>query len=325
MLTPDSLMAEGGGAPAAGTPPAGGAPAGTPPAGGGTPPAGTPPAGGGTPNTTPFFADLYGADGKINKAAFDRLPDHLKGHKDTFAKYDTVEALLGGMGNLANLAGKKGLEPLPAGAPAEMVAERDALMKRLNGVPEKPEGYGVKRPDNVPPEQWNDEYVGGMMGLLHKHNASPSLVKALVEADTKFAETLRTKGDQDRVAAVAQERGKLKDVLTAMPGGYDKNLALAVRGARTAGLDPNDAIFGDHRVVAAFAKFAGMISEDKLVSGDSADAGGGDDRAKALDIVNNKANPLYEAFHSPTHPQHDHAVQTRSAFNKRWLERQGKK
>jgi len=280
-------------------------------------------AGGGTPDTRPFFADLYGADGKLNKTAFDRLPDHLKGHKEIFAKYETVEALLGGMGNLANLAGRKGLEPLPDNAPPEVKAERDKLLKQLLRVPEKPEGYGIKKPDNIPAELWNEPYMQEMLGTLHKFNASPELVKALVEADTKFAGSIRQQGEQQQAAYAAEQQTKLKETLTAMPGGYDKNLALAVRAARTAGVDPNDAIFADHRVVAMAAKFGSMVAEDRLVSGDGNDAAmGGDDRAKALDIVNNKANPLYEAYHDPNHRQHDEAVRTRSAFNARWLEKQ---
>ena len=64
-----------------------------------------------------YHSGLWDANGTIDKDKFDSLPDHLKGSKELFAKYDTVDALLGGMQNLANLAGKKGLQPLPEGAP----------------------------------------------------------------------------------------------------------------------------------------------------------------------------------------------------------------
>lgn len=269
---------------------------------------------GGKPNTTPFYADLYGADGKLNHAAFDRLPDHLKPHVETFKKYQTVEALLGGMGNLSNLAGKKALAPLPDNAPPELKAERQALMRSLNGTPEKPDGYGVKRPDNVPAEYWDEAYVGGMIGILHAHNASPALVKALVDADAKAAIGRVDHNGQTEAQAYAKEEAALR---TAFGPQFNDKVDLAVRAARTLGLDPKDPIFRNSKVVIAMAKVGEMVSEDRLVSGDSKSGDGMSDRAKAKDIVTNPANPLHKAYHNENDPQHDEAVRTHSEFNKR--------
>lgn len=278
---------------------------------------------GGTPSTGPWFVGLYGADGKIDAKKFDALPDHLKAHADTFKKYQTVEALLGGMGNLANLAGKKGLEPLAKDAPAELVAERQALMRKLNNVPEKPEGYGIKKPDGVPDEQWNGEYVGGILGVLHKHNASPELVQELVKLDQDFAAKVRSGGEAAQVQALNKERETLK---TEFGGEYGKKISLAARAAKTLGLDPeNDPMFRTAAGVKAMLRVAEMVSEDRLVSGDGGADFGKGDREKALDIVNNPANPLHAAFHDSEHPQHQAAVEQRSAFNKRWHESQRRK
>lgn len=269
---------------------------------------------GGKPNTTPFYADLYGADGKLNHAAFDRLPDHLKPHVETFKKYQTVEALLGGMGNLSNLAGKKALAPLPDNAPPEMKAERQALLRQLHGTPEKPEGYGVKKPDNLPAEMWDEGYVGSMVGILHKHNASPALVKELVEADAKAAAGKVDHNGQTEAQAYAREEQTLR---TAFGPQFNDKVDLAVRAARTLGLDPKDPIFRNAKVVIAMAKVGEMVSEDRLVSGDSKGGDGMSDRAKAKDIVTNPSNPLHKAYHNENDPQHDEAVRTHSEFNKR--------
>ena len=278
---------------------------------------------GGAGSNSPWFVNLYGADGKIDPKKFDALPDHLKAHKDTFAKYQTVEALLGGMGNLANLAGKKGLEPLPKDAPAELVAERQALMRKLNNVPEKPEGYGIKKPDGLPDDQWNGEYVGGVLGILHKHNASPELVQELTKFDGEFAQKLRQGGESAQAQAMAKEKETLQ---TEFGADFGRKINLAARAAKTLGLDPeNDPMFKTAAGVKAMLKVAEMVSEDRLVSGEGSGDMGKSDREKALDIVNNPANPLYKAFHEADHPQHQHAVETRSAFNKRWHESQRRK
>src|SRR5512136_51210 len=156
--------------------------------------------GNGAAGSAPYFVGLYDASGKIDKTKFDALPSHLKPYKETFAKYDSVEALLTGMGNLAQLAGKKGLQPLPADAPDKAKAERAALMRQLNSVPEKPEGYGMKKPEGLPDGVWNEEYANGVLGILHKHNASPDLVKELFDADQQM---ISSQIEQSQAAKVA--------------------------------------------------------------------------------------------------------------------------
>lgn len=227
------------------------------------------------------------------------------------------------MGNLANLAGKKGLEPLPKDAPAELVAERQALMRKLNNVPEKPEGYGIKKPDNVPDGQWNQEYVGGVLGILHKHNASPELVQELTKFDGEFASKLHQGGEAAQAQAMAKEGETLK---TEFGADYSRKIGLAARAAKTLGLDPEtDPMFRTAAGVKAMLKVAEMVSEDRLVSGEGGADFGKSDREKALDIVNNPANPLHKAFHDADHPQHQHAVEQRSQFNKRYHEAQRRK
>jgi hypothetical protein len=262
---------------------------------------------------TSWFTGLYDATGKINAAKFDALPEHLKGHKDLFARYHTVEALMGGLATMSSLAGKKALAPLPDGASPEAKAERSKLMAQLNNVPEKPEGYGFKKPDSIPEEHWNKDYANGVAAILHKHNVSPEAAKELMEFDAKQAGTMLEKVKAGQAQADQAEMATLKETFGAdMP----KHLDLAVRAVRTAGMDPNDKLFKNAGAVILAAKFGAMISEDRLVSGDSTPANAGmDDRAKALDIVNNAANPLNSAYHKQDHPRHTEAVEAVSRFN----------
>lgn len=321
--------------------PAAPAPNAAPPAGGGdnTPPA-TPnaPSGQGNPPAapagndpaiaSPYYKGFYGEDGKIDKTAWDRLPDHLKPYKDQFSKYDSMDALLIGTANLASLAGKKGLAPLPANAPDHVKAERAALLREINGTPKTPEEYGIKRPDTVPEDQWNGEYVNGVLGVLHKHNASPELVKELVALDTDFAgksrEGMQAKSEAEK-AAYAQTQVKELETTWPVAAERTKALQLATRAAMTAGLDPTkDPIFAHAAVVKAFAKFGELVSEDKLVSGADQTGQGGNDQTKALDIINNPDNGEHKAYHDPSHPMHKRAVSMVNTFLERHSKRAGK-
>jgi hypothetical protein len=262
---------------------------------------------------------LYDSTGKINQAKLDALPSHLKSYKDLFAKYGTVEAMLGGFANVSQLAGKKALAPLPPDASPEAKAERSKLMAQLNNVPEKPEGYGFKRPDSIPEAQWSQDYANGVAAILHKHQVSPEAAKELMEFDAKHAGDMLGKVQAGQTAAAEAEAKALRE---AWGDQFAKNVDLAVRGAKTLGMDPKDPIFGNAKVVQMVAKFASMVSEDRLVQGETSANAGMSDREKALDILNNPANPLHKAYHDASHPQHGEAVAARSRFNQAWLDKQ---
>lgn len=271
----------------------------------------------------PFFQNWLSPDGKFaDKGWVDRLPDHLQPYKGTFSKYESVDALLNGMGNLTKLAVKKNLEPLAEDAPEEVVNERRELLRKLNGVPDDAKGYNITRPDDIPEEAWSDERMSKYAEILHKHNASPDLVKELVELNRADALAEVNQFKEGAVKQLEDERAKLKD---AWGQDYDNRLRDANRAAATLGIDVNDPALQHASVVQALAKVTDLVSENKLVSGDSDPAYGQTDREKALDIVNNPANPLHKAYHDSNDPMHGKAVETRSRFNERWHQQQRRK
>jgi hypothetical protein len=280
----------------------------------------------GTGTGDPWFVGLWDKTGKIDPKRFDALPEGLKAHKEQFAKYQTADAFFHGVANLSLLAGKKGLQPLPKDAPAEIVAERNALMRQLNNVPDKPEAYGITKPANVPDEQWNAPYVNGALAIMHKHNASPELVKELVGYDMAQASQMREGFGAQSDAALAKEATALKEAF-GEGDAYGAKINLAQRAAKTLGLDINDPAIGNNaKVVIALAKVAEMVSEDRLVSGEGKGGNDMSDRMKAKDIVSNPANPLHKAYHDVNDPRHEEAVAAHSTFNKRHIERtKGKK
>jgi hypothetical protein len=272
-------------------------------------------AGTGAPVVTKSFREGWiGADGRINKANYENLPDSLKPWKETFSKYDTDEQLLTAFAHSVSLNGKKGLLPLPANASDADKQAFNARLRELQGVPEKPEGYGVAKPKDLPDDQWNGEYVNSMVGILHKHGVPPAAVKELLEADQKHALTMRGQSDASVLQSLNEGRAAVQQAFGA---DMDAKLGQARRMALTLGLDVKDPqIANNPKLIIALQKAATLISEDKMVtSGDGGVNTGGNDREKAKDIVHNKANPLHEAYHNPAHGLHAQALQTVTALN----------
>lgn len=257
----------------------------------------------------PFFDGLYDTNGTINKDALDRLPDYLKGSKELFSKYNTIEALMHGMSNLGKLAGKKGLEPLPEGAPEELVAEQKLLIKNLNKVPESIEGYGAKKPEEWPEGvPFDEEKLNKYLDLMHKHNASPELVNDLFKFNNEEILNAYKEQGANQETNLQQEKKKLQE---ALGDNYKSSMRLATRAVDTLGLDKSDPIFSTATGVLLAAKLGEAMREDQLVSGSSAEPHGMTDREKSLDIINNKANPLYEAYWNDQHPLHQKALEVR--------------
>jgi hypothetical protein len=143
-------------------------------------------------------------------------------------------------------------------------------------------------------------------------------VKELTSWNFKFGETemARIQGEQAKQVQRANE-----EINQAFGADRDKKLALAQRGARTLGLDVNDPSIGNNpKVIIAMARMAELISEDKLVTGASEANAGLSDKAKAEDVIYNKANPLNAAYHDPNHPMHSTAVQQVLSYNKAFHE-----
>jgi hypothetical protein len=254
----------------------------------------------------PFFKGLYGDDGKIDKTAFDRLPDHLKSHKDLFAKYDSVDGLLSGFANAHSMAVKKAMAPLNGTEPPEIVAERKTLLDTINNVPKDLKGYGITRPDDLPEMFWNEEAAGNFAKIAQKHSLSPAAVKELLDLQLGSTKTEIAKGQQMEQDYYAGEQTKFEAAMQKGGIALEKANDLALRAAGALGIDPKSPVFKNGDVRMALVRAANLLSEDKLVTGA---ASGGDGQKsfldQARDIANNPQNPMYKAFHDPMHPDNE--------------------
>lgn len=253
---------------------------------------------------SPFYRGFYGDDGKIDKASLERLPDHLKQHKDVFGKYDTIDALLSGFANANSLASKKQLTPLPDNAPDNVKAERKTLLDGVNNVPKEAKDYGISRPESLPPEHWDQPSADKFATLAHKHSISPTAVKELLALQTEMTQGQLAQGQQMETEFYQKQDQAFATEVQKRGVALDKANELAARGAATLGIDPKSPLFKNADVKLACLRLTNLISEDKLIKGDPQAGGEGDELARARDIASNPQNPKYKAYHDQMHPNH---------------------
>lgn len=254
-----------------------------------------------------FFDGLYDSSGKLDKTAFDRLPDSLKSHKDLFGKYETVEGLLGGFANANKMAVSKAMAPLGADATPEQLAERKSHLDTINNVPKDPKGYGLTRPADLPEMFWNQGGADKFASLAQKHSISPDAMKELMGLQLELTRGEIANGQKMEAEFYASQQ-KTFDAAIAQQGiAADRAMDLATQGAKRLGIDPTKPIFKNAEVRLALMRFSTLVAEDRQASGSGTDGSASGPRSEAMDIINNPQNPLNKAFHDPSDPRNEQA------------------
>lgn len=251
----------------------------------------------------PWTSDWVKPDGAINHAAFERLPDDLKPLAPSLANTKTAEDLLRKMVHLNSLAGRKGLAPLPADAKPEDVAAHQAVIRAVMGVPEKPEGYGFTRPEDLPEQAWNEENAKAAMALMHKHNVSPAAAKELLALQvnaTKANIEAQVKYEQD---FYAQQDQSFRQALTKSGDDYDKVMNVVNLTAQRFGMPADHPILKNADTRLMLQSIAKAIGEPVTVTGQGTDTGTKSERALAESIIHDKTNPEYAAYWDGQHPK----------------------
>lgn len=203
-------------------------------------------------------------DGKFSEGWHDKLPDGLKGNP-SLQTIGTLPDLAKAYVETKGMVGKK-LEMPGEGATPEQVA----AWRKTVGAPEKAEGYRGEaknlKPDSLPDDLWNVDAENKFLEIAHKHHLPPAAVKEILSFyGGSLMDSLKA-SQGDEAAMVQAETQKLQQ---SWGKDFDTNISLASRMAQTVGLDPKtDPIFTNARAVEAFAKFAKLISGDKLISGE---------------------------------------------------------
>jgi DNA-binding XRE family transcriptional regulator len=239
----------------------------------------------------PTPTGLVGADGAFVEGWMENLPEELQPYQGTLGKFKDLPTFAKSYGELEKMMGGQAgkVSPItPESTPEDIAKYRKAM-----GVPEDVTGYDINAPEVLPEGmQWNQEQTDAYLGVMHEHNAPPAMVKALM--DMKMAEETQRleQGEAAHAAYVSEQTAELKKE---WGGDYDKNIALAKRGAATLGLDQKGPYFNDPAIVKAMAKMAGLVSESKLVTGlENPELM--DSKTRAQDVINNPQNPYHARY-----------------------------
>lgn len=218
---------------------------------------------------------MIGPDGTFLPGWKDKyVPEDLRADK-VFDGTPNVSEMAKMLGNVQRMIGKKGIiMPGEGAAPSEM----DAFYKAL-GRPDKPDGYKIDKPADLPDEYWDETYAGQAKELFHKIGLTPKQAAALSDFNnsrlvegTKFLAAEEARAVEEATIALKAEWGEAYDerlhvanklIADNVPDGPKKDAIL-----KRIGNDPH---------VAEFLANVGMkFEEHRLI------AGGDDGRSGAM-------------------------------------------
>lgn len=276
---------------------------------GGNPPPVAPPPGGNPPPATGWSQTFFKADGSLDHAALEKIPEAHKNLIPTLSTLKTENDFYGKIASLNALAGRKGLAPLPANASPEDIAAQTAVLRAVMGTPEKADGYGFKKPDDLPAEAWDDGYAKSASEILHKHNASPGLAKDLMAlADAQTRQMIQANVQAEQAFYTAQDN-EFREALKKSGDDYDKVMNVVTVTAEKFGLPKDHPILKNAGTRAMLHAVAKAIGEPEFKGGNGGELQTKSDEALADDIVHNKANPDYAAYWDANHKMNRSVVE----------------
>lgn len=235
------------------------------------------------------FRTAFDDKGGFKQGWTDALPDDLKEYAPTLGKYPNPVEALRGLGNAQKLIGQRQTIK-PPGSDAK--PEEITAWRKMLGVPENAEGYGIKAPEKLPEGvKWDDKTANDFAKLAHEINLTPAQAQKLLEFDIGQKQGLYTKGMESLTTHQNQQRTMLQE---AWGDKYQDNMNKAIATAERLGLDPNDAELGNSaKFIKALHQASHLFKEDVLLKGA---AGGATGEQAAEDIRRNPNNPLHKAY-----------------------------
>lgn len=256
----------------------------------------------------PNLNDWRRSDGSINHDAFKALPEDIRHVGETLGKYKTDVDLFRGIAHLQTLGGKKGLIPLPADAPKEVMAERKALLDSINGVPKEPKDYGITRPKDFPEAAWDQALADNYSAWAHKWSVGPGAAKEVIQMQQEAVTKQMANQAQWEQQFFSDQQKAFESQIRTEGIGADKANALVERGLMKSGVDMNNP---ETKLLMKNATFRLMAMRHAIATGEDSAPNGevsggreGDPAQLASDASHNKANPLYEPLYNTSHPQH---------------------
>lgn len=161
---------------------------------------------------------------------------------------------------------KRTLTPPLPGDPPEKVEAYAAELRKLTGAPDKPEGYGIKKPEQMPEGvQWNDEHANKLAAVAHKHALPLAAVNDLLALKLELEQG---SAGQAKANLDTYVQGQKEQLQTAWKGDFGKNLSSATAAAKQLGVDLSDPDLGNNaKVIQVLHKASLLMREDKMLGG----------------------------------------------------------
>lgn len=254
-------------------------------------------------------------DGSLDHSAFTKAPEDFQRASKSLGRYKTVEDLVKGTLNLEQALGKKGIvDPLPENATDQERTERAALVRKINGAPDKPEGYGLGRPEGIPETAWDQKYADSVAAIAHAEGISPAALKKLAANEAQYTQTqLDANKAQEKAWFDGQDK-LIRDALAKDGLDFARGADLVARAGAKWGVGKDNPLLKNATVFMLLTRLAKADREDSLITGELTDMGlqpnmsPADAQKQANDIATNKANPMNAAFLNRDHKDHPEAV-----------------
>jgi hypothetical protein len=250
------------------------------------------------------FRALANERGEFVEGWQDRLPSQFDASRATLANYRSFDKLAEAFmeNKRAAMTRTEGMIRLPG---KEAKPEEISEFHKALGVPGKPEDYGLKQPENLPPgTEWNPEFADAFAGAAHKLGLTKAQVEGLsawhLQETVGRMQSVEVEGQR----LFEQEQSELRRIFG---GDYEKRMVDARRAAMTLGLPDDHPVFYRADSIKAMARLADLISEDRLISPTQVQNKLSPETA-ARDVMTNPDHPDYKAYYDPAHGRHREVV-----------------
>lgn len=248
--------------------------------------------GGSSATQTQNSTGYLDSEGKFTEGWLDRLKG-FDDSKQILGQFKDIDGVFKTLVSQQRLLGKKAdavLVPNEKSTPEEW----KEFNKRI-GIPDSPEGYkDIKPAHTLPDSEWNDQVATKLGEIAHKNGIPPKAWKAVLDTMSEYAVRQTESEQQEKFQQLETER---KTLASEWGDKFDINISKAKRLVQIGGGDINDPAFASSGVVKMLARIADTLSDDKMVSSDSA-ATMMVGKARAMDIMKNPQNPLHQRYKS---------------------------
>src|ERR1700690_3265095 len=225
-----------------------------------------------TPSPDTSWTRDWVKDGSFDHNAFDKAPDDFKALRKELETFKTPDQLAKSYHELRAPSSKKGadlLEPLPKDASAELKAARMDAIRKVNGVPEKPEGYAVEWPKELPKNMRDLKGVAEFAKIAHEEGVSPAAFQKAVNLEIQ-RDAQRQQAQEAAVKQMWEQQDALIRTAVAKEGmDYVTAKALAEKAGLRWGVDKDSPLMQNASVFMLLARLGKAGGEGKLVQGDT--------------------------------------------------------